>query len=51
MIILRLEKFWNGVWILYQNFQMVTALVIGIPMFQIRAIHLDLEGAKNINVL
>ena len=51
MISLRLEKFLNGVWNLYQNFHMVTALVLGIPMFQILALHLDKEGAENINVL
>ena len=51
MISLRLEKFLNGVWNLYQNFHMVTALVLGIPMFQILVLHLNKEGAKNINVL
>ena len=49
MISLRLEKFLNLVWNLYQNFYMVTALVLGIPMFKILALHLDKEGAKNIN--
>ena len=51
MISLRSEKFLNGVWNLYQNFDMVTALVLGIPIFQILALHLDKEGANNINVL
>ena len=51
MISLRLEKFLNLVWNLYQNFYMVTALVLGIPMFSILILHLDKEGAKNINVV
>ena len=51
MISLRLEKFLNGVWNLYQNFHMVTALVLGIPMFRILALHIEKEGAKNVNVL
>ena len=33
MISLRLEKFFNGVWNLYQNFHMVTALVLGFGIF------------------
>ena len=41
MISLRLEMFLNGVWNLDQDFHMVTALVFGIPMFQILALHLD----------
>ena len=51
MISLRLEKFLNLVWNLYQNFYMVTALVLGIPMFSILILHLDKKGAKNINVV
>ena len=65
MISLRLEKFFNGVWNLYQNFHMVTALVLGFgifiliwiwspvidtPMIQILALYLDIKYAKNINV-
>ena len=41
IISLRLEKFLNGVLNLDMDFDMVTALVIGIPMFQILALHLD----------
>ena len=51
MISLRSEEFFNGVWNLYQNFYMVTALVLGIPIFQILALHLDFSGEKNIHVL
>ena len=66
MISLRLEKFLNGVWNLYQNFHMVTALVLGFgililiwiwslvfntPMIQSLALYLDFVGEKNIHVL
>ena len=51
MISLRLEKFLNGVWKISQNFHIVIALVLGIPMFQILALNLYKEGTKNINVL
>ena len=66
MISLRLEKFLNGVWNLYQNFHMVTALVLGfgililgwirslvfhMTMLRILALYFDFEGSKNINVL
>ena len=65
MISLRLEKFLNGVWNLYQNFHMITALVLGFgililiwiwspvfdtPMIRFSALYLDFEGAKTIHV-
>ena len=66
MISLRLEKFLNGVWNLYQKIHMVTALVLGFgililigilslifdaPRLQIMAFYLDFEDAKNIHGL
>merc|ERR1711954_89520 len=66
MISLRLEKFLNGVWNFYQNFHMVTALVLGFgililiwiwslvfdtTMIQILALYLDFKYAKSIHGL
>ena len=39
----------TGVW--YQDLDWIWSLVFDTPMFQILALYLDFEGAKNIHVL
>ena len=66
MISLRLEKFLNGVWNPYQNFHMVTSLVLGFgilifiwiwslvfdtPVFRSLVLYIHFESTKNINVI